>query len=226
MLLIWDLKRPERFYYLLHQAEPDARGSCSGAVVLLAFAAVDRRVVPRRTCSAPTDSSRRWPGSAIPAAVMTAGYTAFLFGQAEGRDLWQSPVLFWHLQAQALMAGAGALLVVAPFVDASESTVVALGSDLRGGDRGAPADARSSSSAASTPPATPRSRRTSSCAAATPGPSGSGRSCCRCVVLAGGLAVALGASAWLGVAVGLLVQVPLLAYESVFVKAAQDVPLS
>jgi hypothetical protein len=31
---------------------------------------------------------------------------------------------------------------------------------------------------------------------------------------------------WLGVAVGLLVQLPLLAYESVFVKAAQDVPLS
>ena len=46
------------------------------------------------------------------------------------------------------------------------------------------------------------------------------------VVLAGGLAVALGASVWLGVVVGVLVQVPLLAYESVFVKAAQDVPLS
>jgi hypothetical protein len=46
------------------------------------------------------------------------------------------------------------------------------------------------------------------------------------LVLAGGLAVALGASVWLGVAAGLLVQVPLLAYESVFVKAAQDVPLS
>jgi len=46
------------------------------------------------------------------------------------------------------------------------------------------------------------------------------------VVLAGGLAVSLGASAWLGVLVGLVVQVPLLAYESVFVKAAQDVPLS
>jgi hypothetical protein len=46
------------------------------------------------------------------------------------------------------------------------------------------------------------------------------------VVLAGGVAIALGASAWLGVATGLLVQLPLLAYESVFVKAAQDVPLS
>jgi Ni/Fe-hydrogenase subunit HybB-like protein len=48
---------------------------------------------------------------------MTAGYTAFLFGQAEGRDLWQSPVLFWHLQAQAVMAGAGVLLVAGVILD-------------------------------------------------------------------------------------------------------------
>ena len=40
---------------------------------------------------------------------MLAGYTAFLFGQAEGRDLWQSPLLFWHLLPQAVLVGAGAL---------------------------------------------------------------------------------------------------------------------
>ena len=45
----------------------------------------------------------------LPAAVMAAGYTAFLFAQAEGRDLWQSRWLFPHLIAQALMAGAGAV---------------------------------------------------------------------------------------------------------------------
>ncbi len=77
----------------------------------------------------------------VPAAVMTAGYTAFLFGQAEGRDLWQSPVLFWHLQAQALMVGAGAMLVVAPFVDASETTVVATAATFVVGTAAAPADA-------------------------------------------------------------------------------------
>ena len=39
-------------------------------------------------------------------AVLTAIYTAFLFGQAEGRDLWQEPLLPAALLAQALIAGA------------------------------------------------------------------------------------------------------------------------
>ncbi len=49
-------------------------------------------------------------------AVASAIYTAFLFGQAEGRDLWQSPLLPAHLVIQALMVGAGALLIVGVFV--------------------------------------------------------------------------------------------------------------
>ena len=44
---------------------------------------------------------------------MVAGYTGFLFGQAEGRDLWQSPLLFWHLIVQAVMVGGGAMAVAA-----------------------------------------------------------------------------------------------------------------
>src|SRR5213080_2385020 len=39
------------------------------------------------------------------AAPCTALYTAFLFGQAKGRDLWQSPLLAPHLVVQALAAG-------------------------------------------------------------------------------------------------------------------------
>jgi len=38
-----------------------------------------------------------------------AGYTAFLFGQAEGRDFWQSPLLLPILLVQAVIAGAAAL---------------------------------------------------------------------------------------------------------------------
>jgi formate-dependent nitrite reductase membrane component NrfD len=39
-------------------------------------------------------------------AFGTAVYTAFLFGQAKGRDLWQSSLLGPHLALQALTAGA------------------------------------------------------------------------------------------------------------------------
>ncbi len=56
----------------------------------------------------------------LPAAVMAAGYTAFLFAQAEGRDLWQSRWLFPHLIAQALMAGAGAIAVLSLWGGAPE----------------------------------------------------------------------------------------------------------
>ena len=42
---------------------------------------------------------------------MAAVYTAFLFGQAEGRDLWQSPLLPLHLLIQAILAGAATLLL-------------------------------------------------------------------------------------------------------------------
>ncbi len=48
-------------------------------------------------------------------AVLAAIYTAFLFGQAEGRDLWQSALLPAHLVVQALMVASAALLVLCQF---------------------------------------------------------------------------------------------------------------
>ena len=42
---------------------------------------------------------------------MAAGYTAFLFKQCKGRDLWEAPGLFWHLIAQSVTAGAAFFLL-------------------------------------------------------------------------------------------------------------------
>jgi formate-dependent nitrite reductase membrane component NrfD len=44
-------------------------------------------------------------------AVATAGYSAFLFRQAEGRDFWQSPLLLPQLLVAAVVAGAASLLL-------------------------------------------------------------------------------------------------------------------
>ena len=44
-------------------------------------------------------------------AIASAGYSAFLFAQARGRDFWQSPLLFWHLIVQAIAAGAAVLIL-------------------------------------------------------------------------------------------------------------------
>ncbi|HJK95158.1 MAG TPA: NrfD/PsrC family molybdoenzyme membrane anchor subunit, partial [Polyangiaceae bacterium LLY-WYZ-15_(1-7)] len=63
-------------------------------------------------------SARPWLLFAgLPLAVGAAIYTAFLFGQAEGRDLWQSTLLPFHLIVQAGMMGAGTVLVLGAFVD-------------------------------------------------------------------------------------------------------------
>jgi Ni/Fe-hydrogenase subunit HybB-like protein len=166
----------------------------------------------------------RW--AAIPTAALAAGYTAFLFGQAEGRDLWQSPLLLWHLLAQAAMVGAGALLVASPFYDLGaapqrllvRSFVVAGVAHLlfiageyfgRHATRGAAVAAHIASRG--------RYARTFWFAGVAP------------VVIAVVLAAvdwrATDASAYVVIA-GLLVQPALLAYESVFIRAGQDVPLS
>jgi formate-dependent nitrite reductase membrane component NrfD len=105
-LLVGDLRRPERFYYLLTRSNRRS-WLVKGAWVLAAFAAV---------CGAwfvagVAGSSVALQALAVPAALGaagTAGYTAFLFGQCEGRDLWQTPLLLPTLLAQAAVAGGAA----------------------------------------------------------------------------------------------------------------------
>ena len=73
------------------------------------------RAVPARLAGRRVHPSSRWPpGSALPFALATACYTAYLFAQAKARDLWQSPLLAPHLAVQAVLAGAAATLAVRP----------------------------------------------------------------------------------------------------------------
>ena len=48
-----------------------------------------------------------------PLALLTAIYTAFLFAQAKGRDLWGSRLFGVHLAVQALLAGAAGFFFLA-----------------------------------------------------------------------------------------------------------------
>jgi Fe-S-cluster-containing dehydrogenase component/formate-dependent nitrite reductase membrane component NrfD len=56
-----------------------------------------------------------WPSFLL--ALGTAIYTAFLFAQAEGRDLWQSSSLPWHLFVQAILAGSALQLTLGLLID-------------------------------------------------------------------------------------------------------------
>jgi formate-dependent nitrite reductase membrane component NrfD len=51
-----------------------------------------------------------WP--TVLAGFCAAAYTAFLFGQCEGRDLWQTPLLPAHLIVQALLCGSAVLALL------------------------------------------------------------------------------------------------------------------
>ncbi len=118
-LLVLDLEHPERFLYIL--LRPQWRSwLVRGSVLLIGYTLLltvwlavevgasqgliaESLAVALRTPLLLANSLF---------AVGTAIYTAFLFGQAEGRDLWQSPLLPAHLLVQAVMVGAGTLLLL------------------------------------------------------------------------------------------------------------------
>lgn len=112
-LLVADLKRPTKFLSIL--LRPNHRSwLVKGAYVLIAFGAVTSLALGARLFGFPgLADGLRWL-NLVPASL-AAAYTAFLFGQCEGRDLWQNTrILLPHLLIQALFLGGLALLPFAP----------------------------------------------------------------------------------------------------------------
>ncbi len=114
-LLVFDLKQPGRFYYLLTKGNWTS-WLVKGAYVLMAFGLVTGIWFVAGVAG----SESLLQILAIPAALTglaTAGYTAFLFAQCEGRDLWQTPLLLPMLLARAVTAGASTWLIADIFVN-------------------------------------------------------------------------------------------------------------
>ena len=63
----------------------------------------------------------QWIAAAF--AIASACYSAFLFAQAKGRDLWQSPLFLWHLLVQALAAGSATILIVGILMEAGSEVL-------------------------------------------------------------------------------------------------------
>jgi hypothetical protein len=99
LLLIGDLHQPRRFFYLLTMPNRNS-WLVKGGWVLTAHGAL----------SLPYAFGWFHPALAalaIPVALMTSVYTAFLFRQARGRELWcEDPMLPWVLLAQSGAAAA------------------------------------------------------------------------------------------------------------------------
>lgn len=129
-LLLADLKRPDRFHYILTKGNWDS-WLVRGAYVLMAHgAAATLWLILAWAGQGDLLRILAWPGAVV--ALATAGYTAFLFGQAEGRDLWQSPLFLWHLLVQALLTGGGVLVLSAVAVGGGPHLVGLLSALLTG----------------------------------------------------------------------------------------------
>lgn len=114
-LLVADLKRPDRFLYVLLRGNPSswlvrgawiltAFGLCSSLWLLLTWRA------GAGTAGAP--AALAWATWLL--ALPTAAYTAFLFWQAKARDLWQSKLSPLHMLAHAAVGGSTAGLLLEP----------------------------------------------------------------------------------------------------------------
>jgi Fe-S-cluster-containing dehydrogenase component/formate-dependent nitrite reductase membrane component NrfD len=113
IILVVDLERPERFYYIL--IKPNWRSwmvwgayflTVQGALTTMWIAAgwMDWRVVL---------TALTWP--LVICSLLATCYTGFLFAQGLARDLWQGPHAAIDLLAQAVAEGA-AMLILAGLV--------------------------------------------------------------------------------------------------------------
>lgn len=108
-LLVIDLKRPERFYYLL--TKPNFRSwLVLGGIILMIYGLLASLWLLFGLIWSSVPKALFWSSAIL--AVCSACYSAFLFAQAKGRDLWQSPLFLWHLLLQAITAGAATLIII------------------------------------------------------------------------------------------------------------------
>ncbi|MCB9742837.1 MAG: polysulfide reductase NrfD [Alphaproteobacteria bacterium] len=122
-LLVYDLEKPQRFLSIVFRPQMKS-WLARGAFILISFStvagvwwALEAAAMVGLVESAMAEAWRTplaW--LTIPLSVGGAIYTAFLFAQAEGRDLWQSPLLPVHLLLQSVLLGGASLALLDLFM--------------------------------------------------------------------------------------------------------------
>jgi formate-dependent nitrite reductase membrane component NrfD len=132
VLLVWDLEHKARFLRVVFTPQSKS-WLARGAFILIGYSGLSGLFWLASVLGFSAASTiLLWP--TVLAGFMAAAYTAFLFGQCEGRDLWQTPLLPVHLIVQALMCGAAVLALLPAAIGGSETMLavakVALGFSL------------------------------------------------------------------------------------------------
>jgi formate-dependent nitrite reductase membrane component NrfD len=110
VLLVWDLDHKERFLRVVFTPQSKS-WLARGAFILIAYSALCGVFWLAAIAGfSVTTFFLLWPTVLV--GFCAAAYTAFLFGQCEGRDLWQTPLLPAHLIVQALLCGSAVLALL------------------------------------------------------------------------------------------------------------------
>jgi Fe-S-cluster-containing dehydrogenase component/formate-dependent nitrite reductase membrane component NrfD len=124
VVLVIDLERPERFFYIL--TRPNWRSwMVWGAYFLTAHGALSMAWLAAGWFG--VDAAMDWLALPIViVAILATSYTGFLFAQGLARDLWQGPTAAIDLIAQSGAAGAASLLIVAVLMGGRAADAVPL----------------------------------------------------------------------------------------------------
>lgn len=118
--LVGDLTKPLRFLYIL--IYPQWKSWLTrGTICILLFSLVNLGWVFAQYAS--IELSKVFIGVTFVACLFNCAYTAFLFGQAEGRDLWQSPILPIQFVLRGFITGSASMLLIVPLFESNSAIV-------------------------------------------------------------------------------------------------------
>jgi len=124
-LLISDLSRRERFIDVLRRPQRNSWVARGAYLLVLYTGLCALYALGELIGIASMSAFLRW--LAVAGGGLAAVYTAFLFGQCEGRDLWQTPLMPLHLLVQGWLASGAVLAFLAPLIGSPPLSGPAIG---------------------------------------------------------------------------------------------------
>src|SRR5215469_9934853 len=120
-LLVCDLEHKTRFLRVVFTPQSKS-WLARGAFILIGYTGLSGLFLLAAVFGLTAAASAiLWPTVLV--GFLAAVYTAFLFGQCEGRDLWQTPLLPIHLIVQALVCGAAVMALLPQSIGGSGQTL-------------------------------------------------------------------------------------------------------
>jgi formate-dependent nitrite reductase membrane component NrfD len=113
IFLVMDLDQPKRFVYVILRPQYSSWLTRGGVIMTLFGASLTAYIGSLFLDLDALLTASRW--AALLTSLPLGIYTAFLLGQAKGRDFWQSPVLPLHMLIHVVIAGTAFFAIAGSF---------------------------------------------------------------------------------------------------------------